>query len=69
MINDLRRTGRRCRWCRRHGPITSRSVLQAVVDIRDLAQVLAHIHDAAIEISEGPEPPRAGRPRFHAKGR
>jgi hypothetical protein len=27
-------------------------------DIRDLDQVLAHVHDAEIEISEGPEPPR-----------
>jgi hypothetical protein len=27
-------------------------------DMRDLAQMLAHIHDAEIEIIEGPEPPR-----------
>ena len=27
-------------------------------DMRDLGQVLAHVHDAEIEISEGPEPPR-----------
>jgi hypothetical protein len=26
-------------------------------DMRDLDQVLAHVHDAEIEISEGPEPP------------
>jgi hypothetical protein len=26
-------------------------------DIRDLGQMLAHVHDAEIEISEGPEPP------------
>ncbi len=26
-------------------------------DMRDLAQMLAHIHDAEIEISEGPGPP------------
>jgi hypothetical protein len=25
--------------------------------MRDLAQMLAHVHDAEIEISEGPEPP------------
>jgi hypothetical protein len=31
-------------------------------DMRDLTQVLAHVHDAEIEISEGPEPPpRPGR--------
>ena len=27
-------------------------------DMRDLAQVLSHVHDAEIEIVEGPEPPR-----------
>jgi len=33
----------------------------ALVDMRDLAQVLAHVHDVEIEISEGPEAPgRAG---------
>jgi hypothetical protein len=26
-------------------------------DMRDLAQMLAHVHDAEIEICEGPEPP------------
>jgi len=26
-------------------------------DVRDLDQVLTHVHDAEIEISEGPEPP------------
>jgi uncharacterized C2H2 Zn-finger protein len=26
-------------------------------DMRDLAQTLAHVHDAEIEISEGSEPP------------
>jgi hypothetical protein len=31
-------------------------------DMRDLAQVLAHIHDAEIEISEGPEPPAREAP-------
>jgi CRISPR/Cas system type I-B associated protein Csh2 (Cas7 group RAMP superfamily) len=29
-------------------------------DMRDLGQVLAHVHDAEIEISEGPEPRRQG---------
>jgi hypothetical protein len=34
-------------------------VCGAYLDMRDLAQMLAHIHDAEIEISEGPEqPPR-----------
>jgi hypothetical protein len=28
--------------------------------VRDLAQILAHVHGAEIEISEGPEPPRDG---------
>jgi hypothetical protein len=28
--------------------------------MRDLDQVLAHVHDAEIEIREGPEPPRQG---------
>jgi hypothetical protein len=28
--------------------------------MHDLNQVLAHIHDAEIEIGEGPEPPREG---------
>src|SRR6267378_4528457 len=32
----------------------------ALVDMRDLAQILAHVHDAEIEISEGPELPRKG---------
>jgi uncharacterized C2H2 Zn-finger protein len=27
-------------------------------DMRDLGQVLAHLHDAEIEIEEGPMPPR-----------
>jgi hypothetical protein len=34
-------------------------VCGAYIDTRDLGQVLAHIHDAEIEISEGPAPPRA----------
>jgi hypothetical protein len=30
-------------------------------DMRDLGQILVHVHDAEIEISEGPEPlPRSG---------
>jgi hypothetical protein len=31
------------------------------LDMRDLVRVLAHVHDAEIEICEGPEPP-ARRP-------
>jgi len=33
-------------------------VCGAYIDMRDLDQVLADAHDAEIEISEGPEPPR-----------
>jgi hypothetical protein len=29
----------------------------ALLDMGDLAQMLAHVHDAEIEIGEGPEPP------------
>jgi hypothetical protein len=29
-------------------------------DMRDLGQVLAHVHDGDIEIAEGPAPPREG---------
>ena len=29
---------------------------QDAVDMRNLAQMLAHVHDAEIEIGEGPEP-------------
>src|ERR1700738_2420393 len=32
-------------------------VCGAYIDTRDLDQVLAHVHDAEIEIGEGPEPP------------
>jgi hypothetical protein len=32
------------------------------VDMRNLAQMLAHVHDAEIEIGEGPEPPARERP-------
>ncbi len=36
-------------------------VCGALIDMRDLAQVLAHVHDAEIEVGEGPESPeRAG---------
>ena len=35
-------------------------VCGAYIDTRDLAQVFAHVHDAEIEIGEGPEPPRDG---------
>jgi hypothetical protein len=37
-------------------------------DMRDLAQMLAHVHDAEIEIGEGPEPPRVGRSAFMKRG-
>jgi hypothetical protein len=33
-------------------------VCGAYLDMRDLGQLLAHIHDQEIEIGEGPEPPR-----------
>jgi hypothetical protein len=32
-------------------------VCGAYIGMRDLGQVLAHVHDAEIEIGEGPEPP------------
>jgi hypothetical protein len=33
----------------------------AYLDMRDLHEVLAHVHEAEMEISEGPEsPPREG---------
>jgi hypothetical protein len=31
-------------------------------DMHDLAQMLAHVHDAEIEIGAGPEPPARGGP-------
>jgi hypothetical protein len=34
-------------------------VCGALVDMRDLSQVLAHVHDTEIEIGEGDEPPSA----------
>jgi hypothetical protein len=32
-------------------------VCGALLDMRDLTPMLAHIHDTEIEISKGPEPP------------
>jgi hypothetical protein len=32
-------------------------------DMRNLGQVLAHVHDADIEIGEGPMPPRENLPQ------
>jgi hypothetical protein len=32
-------------------------VCGTLFDVRDLAQTLAHVHDAEIEIGAGPEPP------------
>jgi hypothetical protein len=37
-------------------------VCGAYIDMRDLDQVLAHAHDAEIEIGEGPEPPARDGP-------
>jgi hypothetical protein len=34
----------------------------ALIDMRDLSQLLAHVHDAEIEIGEGPEPARREGP-------
>ncbi len=31
-------------------------------DTRDISQMLVHVHDQDIEISEGPEPPPRGSP-------
>jgi hypothetical protein len=43
-------------------------VCGALIDMRDLGQLLARVHDAEIEISEGPEPlPREGPVRRAAK--
>jgi hypothetical protein len=33
------------------------SFLSFLSDMRDLGQILAHVHDAEIEVSEGPKPP------------
>ena len=35
-------------------------VCGAYLDMRDLAQILAHVRNAEIEISKSPEPPRQG---------
>jgi hypothetical protein len=35
-------------------------VCGALIDMRDLGQLLAHIHDAEIEVIEGASPPRKG---------
>ena len=35
-------------------------VCGALFDMRDLAQMLAHVHDAAMEVGEGPETPALG---------
>ena len=35
-------------------------VCGAYLDMRDLGQLVLHMHDQEIEISEGPEPPRQG---------
>jgi hypothetical protein len=35
-------------------------VCGALFDMRDLAQMLAHVHDAAMEVDEGPETPALG---------
>jgi hypothetical protein len=37
-------------------------VCGAFIDMRDLGQVLAHVHDQEIEIGEGPNPPRREAP-------
>ena len=34
----------------------------ALIDMRDLSQLLAYVHDAEIEIGEGPEPVRREGP-------
>jgi hypothetical protein len=38
-------------------------VCGAYIDMRDLPQTLAHVHDAEVEIGEGPEPPMRERPQ------
>ena len=35
-------------------------VCGALIDMRDLGQLLVHVHNADIEISEGPAPSREG---------
>ena len=43
-------------------------VCGALFDMRDLAQMLAHVHDAAMGVGEGPETPALGG-GAHAVGR
>jgi hypothetical protein len=38
-------------------------VCGALIDMRDLGQILAHIRDAEFEVGEGPEPPPHRRVR------
>ena len=40
--------------------IEPHGVSGALFDMRDLAQMLAHVHDAAMEVGEGPETPALG---------
>ena len=40
----------------------NRPVCAALVDMRNLGQVLAHVHDREIETGQGPEPPRREGP-------
>jgi len=49
-------------WRGRQSARENREEAGALLDMRDLAQVRAHVHDAEIEIGEGPEPP--ARVRF-----
>jgi len=37
-------------------------ICEALLDMRDLTQVLVHVHDAEMEIGEGPEPPARDGP-------
>jgi hypothetical protein len=39
-----------------------------VIDMRDLAQVLVHVHDAEIKIGESPEPPPLLKKRYGVSG-
>jgi hypothetical protein len=41
-------------------------VCGALFDMRDLAQMLAHVDDAAMEVGEGPETPALGGTRMAA---
>jgi hypothetical protein len=44
------------------GVAETEAVSDAYLDMRDLGQVLAHIHDAEIEIGEGPGSPSREEP-------